>query len=60
MFEGNDFYMGIYKYTGDWNCYLSGNAPWSWKTIGTAKQSIDGYMYSWTFNIDGYTKDWEY
>lgn len=58
MMEGNDFYTGIYKYTGDWYRYSDGNAPWSWQTIGVAKQSIEGYTYSWTFKIDGFSTSW--
>lgn len=60
MFEGNDFYTGIYNYTGSWNRLSTTNAPWSWGNISTANQTIRGYTYSWTFKIQGYTADWQY
>lgn len=60
MFDGNDFLTTVYKYTGDWNRRSTANAPWSWNNITTAKQTLSGYTYSWTFKIDGYTPDWQY
>ncbi|KAL3457245.1 Spherulation-specific family 4-domain-containing protein [Aspergillus heterothallicus] len=47
LVEGNDFYAGLYEYTGAWYETSSAPADWSWSPIGEAKQTQDGYTYRW-------------
>ncbi|KAL3429451.1 Spherulation-specific family 4-domain-containing protein [Aspergillus tetrazonus] len=48
MVEGNDFYSGLYEYTGAWYETTTANADWMWATIAEAKQTQDGYTYTWS------------
>ncbi|KAL5045824.1 SGNH hydrolase-type esterase domain-containing protein [Aspergillus fruticulosus] len=48
MVEGNDFYSGLYEYTGAWYETTTANADWTWATIAEAKQTQDGYTYTWS------------
>jgi hypothetical protein len=53
LVEGNDFYSGLYKYTGAWYETSKANADWSWSSIGVAHQSQSGYTYTWTVPFAG-------
>ncbi|KAJ0414504.1 Spherulation-specific family 4-domain-containing protein [Aspergillus carlsbadensis] len=53
LVEGNDFYSGLYKYAGTWYETSSANAEWSWSSIGEAKQTQDGYTYTWVVPLGG-------
>jgi hypothetical protein len=53
LVEGNDFYSGLYEYTGAWYETTAANADWSWASIGEAKQTQDGYTYTWSVPLGG-------
>ena len=46
----------LYKYTGT-NPGGTGNAPWSWATVGPVTVSSEGYAYTWTLPIGTLTTD---
>jgi hypothetical protein len=53
LVEGNDFYSGLYKYAGAWYETTSANADWTWSSIGEAKQTQNGYTYTWVVPLGG-------
>ncbi|KAB8213185.1 Spherulation-specific family 4-domain-containing protein [Aspergillus novoparasiticus] len=53
LVEGNDFYSGLYKYTGAWYETTTANADWTWSSIGVASQSQNGYTYTWSVPLAG-------
>ncbi|KAL4873102.1 Spherulation-specific family 4-domain-containing protein [Aspergillus spectabilis] len=53
LVEGNDFYSGLYEYTGAWYETTSANADWTWFSIGEAKQTQDSYTYTWSVPLGG-------
>ncbi|KAL4874381.1 Spherulation-specific family 4-domain-containing protein [Aspergillus karnatakaensis] len=53
LVEGNDFYSGLYEYAGSWYETTTANADWTWLSIGEAKQTQDGYTYTWSVPLGG-------
>ena len=53
LVEGNEFYSGLYEYTGAWYETSTANADWTWASIGEAKQTQDGYTYTWVVPLGG-------
>ncbi|KAF9891145.1 hypothetical protein FE257_005081 [Aspergillus nanangensis] len=53
LIEGNDFYCGLYHYTGAWYETTKANADWTWTPISEAKQTQDGYTYKWVVPLGG-------
>ncbi|KAL4981835.1 hypothetical protein BDW68DRAFT_171758 [Aspergillus falconensis] len=53
LVEGNDFYSGLYKYAGAWYETTSANADWTWSSIGEAKQTQNGFTYTWVVPLGG-------
>jgi hypothetical protein len=53
LVEGNDFYSGLFEYTGKWYETTEAYADWSWNKIGVVPQTQSGYTYTWNVPFAG-------